>query len=182
MKRLLLLAVVPNLTVFVAMRTGLSHSKESFYKGTALHQKLKVGFPSAITLSESGKRCSFAPPFTQLIRCLLNPFLCSLYRDPSSSLEYSLLQHADRRSSESLIGTRDICTKAVPWLNDNRGPEILAAITIMTFLATAGVVLRCLVRRAGNLRFGWDDWLIFVAMAVAYGLTILQYYGTLGDV
>lgn len=65
---------------------------------------------------------------------------------------------------ESLLSTRSICTKADPWLSDNRGPEIVATITILTLLGTIAVVLRCLARRISNLSFGADDWLIGLAM------------------
>ena len=65
---------------------------------------------------------------------------------------------------ESLSSTRRICIQAVPWLNDNRGPEVVAAITIMTVLATIAVIMRYMARRISNLKFGMDDWLIVVAL------------------
>ena len=66
--------------------------------------------------------------------------------------------------TESLASTRRICVEAVPWLNDNRGPEIVAAITVLTLIATIAVALRLLARRISNLKFGTDDWLIVVAL------------------
>ena len=64
----------------------------------------------------------------------------------------------------SLPSTQRICAKAVPWLNENRGPAFVAAITILTVLATIVVILRVIARRISKLKFGMDDWLIVLAL------------------
>ena len=79
---------------------------------------------------------------------------------------------------EGIASTRSICTKEVPWLNDNRGPEIVTAITIMTLLAIISVILRSIARRVTNIAFGIDDWLIVVSLVTSCGLTALFYIGT----
>ena len=65
---------------------------------------------------------------------------------------------------ESVLSTQRICSEAVPWLNDNRGPEIVVSISILLALATIAVILRVMSRRMSKLKFGIDDWLIALAL------------------
>ena len=55
---------------------------------------------------------------------------------------------------------------------------MVAAITVLTVLATIAVITRCMARKISNLKFGWDDWLIIFALISTYGVTIAQYVGT----
>ena len=55
---------------------------------------------------------------------------------------------------------------------------MVATITVLTVLATITVITRCVARRISNLKFGWDDWLIILALIATYGVTIAQYVGT----
>lgn len=64
----------------------------------------------------------------------------------------------------ALVKTRAICIEAVTWMNDNRGPEIVAATATLTVLATIAVILRFLARRIAKAPYGIDDWLILVAL------------------
>ncbi|KAL8916159.1 MAG: hypothetical protein Q9172_006430 [Xanthocarpia lactea] len=65
---------------------------------------------------------------------------------------------------DALTSTRSICVAAVPWLEDNRGPEIVGAITTLTVLATIAVVLRFLGRNISGAPCGVDDWLMLFAL------------------
>ncbi|KAL9592091.1 MAG: hypothetical protein Q9179_007064 [Wetmoreana sp. 5 TL-2023] len=76
-----------------------------------------------------------------------------------------------------MANTRTICVAAVPWLNDNRGPEIVAALTILTILATLAVVLRFIARKVSGSSYGVDDWLILFTLVWEYGLSTIQYLG-----
>lgn len=64
----------------------------------------------------------------------------------------------------AMVHTRTICIDAVPWLNHNRGPEIVGALTTLTIIATIAVILRFLARRVSGSLYGWDDWLILFAL------------------
>ena len=65
---------------------------------------------------------------------------------------------------ESFSSTQRICSKAVPWLNETRGPEVVWSLSILLAIATVAVGLRIWARRISKLSFGIDDWLIFVAL------------------
>ena len=73
---------------------------------------------------------------------------------------------------DSLPAARKICIQAVPWLNDTRGPKIVAAVATLTTLAIVAVLLRLQARRISKLRFGWDDWLIVFALMFSFGLSV----------
>ncbi|KAL8820355.1 MAG: hypothetical protein Q9223_001404 [Gallowayella weberi] len=74
----------------------------------------------------------------------------------------------------ALAQTRTICIAAVPWLNDNRGPEIVGAVSTLTVLATIAVGLRFLARSFSGSKYGWDDWLILFALVWEFGLSTIQ--------
>ena len=69
-----------------------------------------------------------------------------------------------RFRAEAYVSTQNICAKAAPWLNKSRGPELVAAFTIMIILATIAFVLRVIARKMAKLKFGIDDWLITLAL------------------
>ncbi|KAL8929133.1 MAG: hypothetical protein Q9172_000568 [Xanthocarpia lactea] len=60
--------------------------------------------------------------------------------------------------------TRSICTAAAPYLAETRVPEIIGAVTVLTILAVAAVILRFLARSSTTARYGVDDWLILFAL------------------
>ncbi|KAL8715451.1 MAG: hypothetical protein Q9220_000785 [cf. Caloplaca sp. 1 TL-2023] len=64
----------------------------------------------------------------------------------------------------AIVTTREICVEAVPWLNDNRGPEVAGAVATLTVLATVAVVLRFVARRVSGVSYGVDDWLMLAAL------------------
>ncbi|KAL8858879.1 MAG: hypothetical protein Q9178_004557 [Gyalolechia marmorata] len=84
--------------------------------------------------------------------------------------------------------TRSICTAAAPYLAETRVPEIIGAVTVLTILAVAAVILRFLARSSTTARYGVDDWLILFALlyfagsvffntgAPALKLSILVFY------
>ncbi|KAL8689678.1 MAG: hypothetical protein Q9218_004708 [Villophora microphyllina] len=74
-----------------------------------------------------------------------------------------------------MANTRTICIEAVPWLNSNRGPEVVGAVTALTILATLAVLMRFQARKISGASFGWDDWLILVALIWEYGLSTVQF-------
>ena len=55
---------------------------------------------------------------------------------------------------------------------------MIATITVLTVLATIAVITRCIARKISKVKFGWDDWLIMLALVSTYGVTIAQYVGT----
>ncbi|KAL8955727.1 MAG: hypothetical protein Q9193_006528, partial [Seirophora villosa] len=75
----------------------------------------------------------------------------------------------------AIVNTRKLCIEAVPWLARDRGPEFVAAVTVLLVLATVAVVLRFLARSVGRSRYGWDDWLMLCALVWEYGLCAVQY-------
>ena len=64
----------------------------------------------------------------------------------------------------TLLAARELCTAAVPRLNDSRQPEAVGSIIVMLVLATLAVVLRLLSRKISAARFGIDDYLIVLAL------------------
>lgn len=62
------------------------------------------------------------------------------------------------------MSTQSVCAKAAPWLTHSRGPEIFAAIIILTVISTIAFLLRVLARRFAKQPFGVDDWLIVLAL------------------
>ena len=64
----------------------------------------------------------------------------------------------------TLAAAGELCTAAVPSLNDSRQPEILAAVIVMMALSTIAVVLRLVSRRISAARFGIDDGLMVLAL------------------
>ena len=77
---------------------------------------------------------------------------------------------------ESLVSTRQICVQAVPWINDNRGPEIVAIITGLTVLSTIAVVLRIMARRISKIKLGVEDYLIIVALVSCSGKSLCTWH------
>ncbi|KAI4177281.1 MAG: hypothetical protein LQ348_005849 [Seirophora lacunosa] len=93
----------------------------------------------------------------------------------------------------AIVNTRKLCIEAVPWLARDRGPEFVAAVTVLLILATVAVVLRFLARSVNRSLNGWDDWLMLCALVTnpsirstgtptdplkvwEYGLCIVQYF------
>ena len=64
----------------------------------------------------------------------------------------------------TLAAAEQVCTSAIPSLNDSRQPEVVAAIVVMMVLAVTSVVLRLISRMLSAARFGADDALILVAL------------------
>ena len=62
------------------------------------------------------------------------------------------------------MNTRSICIAAAPYLAETRVPEIIGAVTVLTILAVAAVILRFLARSSTIARYGVDDWLILFAL------------------
>ncbi|KAL8911905.1 MAG: hypothetical protein Q9171_002989, partial [Xanthocarpia ochracea] len=93
-----------------------------------------------------------------------------------SSMEVMQVRlHLTENLLDAISSTRSICVEAVPWLEDNRGPEIVGAVTTLTILATIAVVLRFLGRNISGAPCGVDDWLMLFALVWEYGLSISQY-------
>ncbi|KAL8652546.1 MAG: hypothetical protein Q9210_002615 [Variospora velana] len=80
---------------------------------------------------------------------------------------------------DAMVNTREICVAAVPWLNDNRGPEITGSLAILIILATIAVVLRFVARHITQTSYGLDDWLMFFALVWEYGLATIFFFGEL---
>ena len=60
--------------------------------------------------------------------------------------------------------TRTVCVAAVPSLGANRVPEIIGAVTVLTIMATIAAVLRFVARSVQSAQYGYDDWLMVVAL------------------
>ncbi|KAL8893717.1 MAG: hypothetical protein Q9192_004995 [Flavoplaca navasiana] len=71
--------------------------------------------------------------------------------------------------------TRTVCVAAVPSLDANRVPEIIGAVTVLTILATIAVVLRFFARSVQSAQYGYDDWLMVVALIGQYIFSAIQY-------
>lgn len=71
-----------------------------------------------------------------------------------------------------MVNTREICSAAVPWLNHNRGNEVVGAVGALTVLATTAVVLRFLARHMTRTSYGLDDWLMLFALVSASSLAV----------
>ncbi|MDI1492570.1 MAG: hypothetical protein OHK93_003784 [Ramalina farinacea] len=61
--------------------------------------------------------------------------------------------------------------------DDNRGPELVAALSINIALAIIFVFLRCLARRTIRSPLQADDWMIFITLIVACGQYITGIIG-----
>ena len=66
--------------------------------------------------------------------------------------------------SESVLSTQKICGETVPWLNENRGSDVVVSTSILLALATIVVIMRVFARRIAKLKFGYDDWLVGLAL------------------
>ena len=64
----------------------------------------------------------------------------------------------------SALETQRQIVKLCPHLGDSRTSEMVGVLVSITALALICVALRIISRRVGRVKFGWDDWLIFVAM------------------
>lgn len=64
----------------------------------------------------------------------------------------------------ALNAIKQLCTSAAPSLNDNRGPEVIAATVVTTVLAVIAVILRFISRHISAAKFGMDDVMILVAL------------------
>ena len=64
----------------------------------------------------------------------------------------------------TLAAAGELCTAAVPSLNDSRQAEILAAVIVMMALSTIAVVLRLISRKISAARIGIDDGLMVLAL------------------
>ena len=67
-------------------------------------------------------------------------------------------------SIETLNFAREVCTSAVPALNDSRAPQVIAVFVIITLLSITSVFLRLISRKISNIKYGWDDYLIIIAL------------------
>ena len=52
-------------------------------------------------------------------------------------------------------------------LTASRGPNIIASVTVLWVTGIVAVALRIAARRKSHMPLGWDDWLVFFAMAVS---------------
>ncbi|KAI4113392.1 MAG: hypothetical protein LQ345_005618 [Seirophora villosa] len=80
-------------------------------------------------------------------------------------------------AKDAMVNIREICSAAVPWLNHNRGNEVVGAVVALTVLATTAVVLRFLARHMTRTSYGLDDWLMLFALIWLYGLSSVFLYG-----
>ena len=62
------------------------------------------------------------------------------------------------------IETQSQITKLCPKFGESRTSEIVGILVFITSLALVCVALRIVSRGIERVKFGWDDWLIFVAM------------------
>ena len=62
-------------------------------------------------------------------------------------------------------------------LNDNRGPEVNRAITVIAVLATVALTGRLTARRLKRVALGPSDYTIILGWITAWGTTILVYIG-----
>lgn len=70
--------------------------------------------------------------------------------------------------------TREVYIEAVPWLGKDRGPEFNGAVTVILILATLTVILRFIARRVSRSPYGYDDWLVLVALVMNLSLLALE--------
>ncbi|KAL8931271.1 MAG: hypothetical protein Q9211_007094, partial [Gyalolechia sp. 1 TL-2023] len=69
-----------------------------------------------------------------------------------------------------------LCLAAIPTLDENRGGELVAAVTVMMIIATTAVFLRLYARRISASKLGADDYIILLALILTYGLDINSYF------
>ncbi|KAI4258842.1 MAG: hypothetical protein LQ352_001053 [Teloschistes flavicans] len=90
-----------------------------------------------------------------------------------TSLTYDLLRKCEPTDQNRGIEVaQKLCLSALPWLNDDRGAEIVALVGVMMALSTVAVILRLIGRRISAAPYGVDDILIIVALVLTYGLNI----------
>ena len=65
---------------------------------------------------------------------------------------------------ETLGFAAQLCSKALPSLKDNKGPEVDAVVITIMVLATIAVSLRLIARRVSPKKYGMDDLLIVFAL------------------
>ena len=65
-----------------------------------------------------------------------------------------------------------LCLSAVPSLGESRQQEILGTIVFLMVVAIVAVGMRLMARRISAAGWGWDDWLICVALVVTLGLNV----------
>lgn len=58
----------------------------------------------------------------------------------------------------------------------DRGPHLVRVCSVMIALFAIAVALRFLSRRLSKVRLSWDDWLILIALPVAWIPSILMIY------
>ncbi|KAL8868570.1 MAG: hypothetical protein Q9174_004905, partial [Haloplaca sp. 1 TL-2023] len=93
--------------------------------------------------------------------------------DLLTDLVYDLLRRCEKPDQDRGIEiAQELCVQVLPSLSDDRGSEIIAAVAVMTVVATIAVVLRLLGRRISAAKYGVDDFLIIVALILTYGLNI----------
>ncbi|KAL8637267.1 MAG: hypothetical protein Q9228_005448, partial [Teloschistes exilis] len=93
--------------------------------------------------------------------------------DLLTSLIYDLLRNCQPADQNRGIEVaQKLCLSALPFLDDDRGAEIVAIVGVMMALSTVAVILRLIARRISAAPYGADDFLIVVALILTYGLNI----------
>ena len=60
-------------------------------------------------------------------------------------------------------------------LEDNRGPEIIRAVSVVAVLATLALVARLAARRLKKTRLGASDYAVILGWLMAWGFNIVMY-------
>ena len=63
-------------------------------------------------------------------------------------------------------------------LNDDLGPQVVAAVAVVTVLSTVAIILRFVARYLKNAPLGWSDWLIIIGWLCAWGVAGIEFFGT----
>lgn len=74
--------------------------------------------------------------------------------------------------------TQSLAKQLCPVLKENRTPEVVSVMIVITVLALASVIFRVVSRKIGHVKFWWDDYLILFVMV---SFRFLSQLGLLND-
>ena len=70
-------------------------------------------------------------------------------------------------SIEILYLAKQLCTSAIPSLNDSKSPIIIGVLVTLIVLSITSVILRVVARKISKINLWWDDYLIIMALVKA---------------
>ncbi|KAI4162877.1 MAG: hypothetical protein LQ342_003594 [Letrouitia transgressa] len=109
--------------------------------------------------------------------CGLTDVVC-VCKDDSflNVLQTSIATGCSRHDQETTLSVaRELCVAAVPSFTGSKQSSLVAVISFLMALATVAVLLRFSARSISVAKVGVDDYLIFVALLLTYGLNVTSF-------